>query len=339
MFGEKTPDQSDVSGVPDAQTPRRPSVLAASTLFLIYFAGSMLLLLAYPYFAGVLPENEVARTVFLTMASELLFVLLPGLLLLRLRPKTIEGMRFAPLAPGQARWIVLAALATLFFNGSLSTLWTGLLMSLGLGPGLFSDPTPFPQTAQQWWMLFLMTAVIAPLCEEFFARGILLPAWESYGPRNAIVISALMFMCMHGSIAGMPLQFFAGLVMGYLVVRTGSLRAGVLFHFVNNALNMLMLAFVMGAGVPIPDEKTLYEAARLNMAGGGLIWDVLKLALYGWILVYSVRKLWPDAPMSLPERRQGGTRLKIGSGLVLGLATAFALFLYWAGLMIIWEFL
>ena len=85
------------------------------------------------------------------------------------------------------------------------------------------------------WSSFLVTAIFAPIFEEWMCRGVVLrglltrmkPVW-------AIVISALFFALIHLNPWQALNAFIIGLVMGYVYYRTGSLLLTMLIHFVNN---------------------------------------------------------------------------------------------------------
>lgn len=78
-------------------------------------------------------------------------------------------------------------------------------------------------------------AVLPALVEEFALRGVVLGALRRFGDRFAIVASAILFGLMHGNLQQIPFSFAVGLYLGFAVVRTGSMWAGVILHMVNNA--------------------------------------------------------------------------------------------------------
>lgn len=96
----------------------------------------------------------------------------------------------------------------------------------------------------------LNTLVIAPVYEEFVARGALMGSLQlRWSPWTANVLAAFMFLGMHipgwyfmgmlpGNLArpiGGALSIFVlGLAFGYAVQRSGSLLGGVIAHFLNN---------------------------------------------------------------------------------------------------------
>lgn len=95
-----------------------------------------------------------------------------------------------------------------------------------------------------FWSSFLVTAIFAPVFEEWLCRGMVLrglltkmkPAW-------AIVISALFFAVLHMNPWQALNAFLIGLVMGYIYYKTGSLWLTMLIHFVNNGTSVVMAQF------------------------------------------------------------------------------------------------
>ena len=95
-------------------------------------------------------------------------------------------------------------------------------------------------TGGPFWSSFLLTAIFAPIFEEWLCRGMILrglltkmkPAW-------AIVLSALFFALIHFNPWQALNAFIIGLVMGYVYFKTGSLWLTMLIHFVNNGFAVI----------------------------------------------------------------------------------------------------
>jgi sodium transport system permease protein len=85
------------------------------------------------------------------------------------------------------------------------------------------------------WLFFACLAILPPVCEEILCRGFLLSAFRSrYGVKGAVVISAALFGALHLDLYRFPATFVAGLFLGYVRVRTGTLLGSILFHMVWN---------------------------------------------------------------------------------------------------------
>ncbi|MBR5773421.1 MAG: CPBP family intramembrane metalloprotease [Clostridia bacterium] len=101
--------------------------------------------------------------------------------------------------------------------------------------GAPSDITSVEQISLAgFFVSVIATAVMPALVEEFAIRGVVMQPLRKYGDKFAVVISALVFSIIHGNFQQIPFAFVVGLALGYVVIRTGSIWAGVLLHFLNN---------------------------------------------------------------------------------------------------------
>ena len=91
------------------------------------------------------------------------------------------------------------------------------------------------------WSSFLLTAVFAPIFEEWLCRGMVLRGLlAKMKPGWAIVVSALFFAVLHMNPWQALNAFILGVVMGYVYYKTGSLLLTMLIHFVNNATAVIL---------------------------------------------------------------------------------------------------
>ena len=95
-------------------------------------------------------------------------------------------------------------------------------------------------TGGPFWSSFLLTAIFAPICEEWLCRGMVLRGLlTKMKPGWAIVISALFFAVIHMNPWQALNAFIIGVVMGYVYYKTGSLWLTMLIHFVNNGFAVI----------------------------------------------------------------------------------------------------
>ena len=89
-------------------------------------------------------------------------------------------------------------------------------------------------------------AVVAPIAEELFFRGVTLNAWErEYGPRRGLWGSALLFTAIHvpdGGIFIVPPILILALVLGITYQRTRSLPMVIGIHAAFNAISTILVA-------------------------------------------------------------------------------------------------
>jgi len=89
----------------------------------------------------------------------------------------------------------------------------------------------------------LVLVFIAPLAEELIFRGVFQGSLESaVGHWPGILIAAATFGLLHGRIRFIPVSLL-GLLMGYLVMRTNSLPAGIVAHSIHNLAILCLSQF------------------------------------------------------------------------------------------------
>jgi len=87
------------------------------------------------------------------------------------------------------------------------------------------------------WQLLLLMAVLPACCEELAFRGFVMSGLRHLGNRRqAIIISAVAFGITHTVNQQSLLATLTGLVLGFLVIRGGSIWCPMLFHVLHNGL-------------------------------------------------------------------------------------------------------
>lgn len=113
--------------------------------------------------------------------------------------------------------------------------------------------TTFSGLADTFAGIFLL-AVMGPVVEELcFRHGILRALEEkSSHPRNAIIVSSLMFGIVHLNPAQIMAAFLVGIFLGWLYCSTRSLIPCIICHILNNSLAVLQTR-LLGADVSFRD--------------------------------------------------------------------------------------
>jgi len=120
-----------------------------------------------------------------------------------------------------------------------------------------------PDTAA-WFRVVLMVVVVIPLGEELFFRGLLLRGFLlRYGQRQALVLTALLFAIVHLNPWGLLSIFLVGLLLGWLVLRTGSLLSAWLVHAIYNFAAVLALNSALD-GPPTSENLGAVTAGPLD---------------------------------------------------------------------------
>lgn len=99
-------------------------------------------------------------------------------------------------------------------------------------------------------VLFLGLAIVPGVCEELFFRGIMLSSGRrQMGPAKSIFLSAFFFAVMHLNFANFSFYLILGVVLGFLVLRTGSIATAVLAHVINNGVAIFAGSAVQGTSL------------------------------------------------------------------------------------------
>jgi sodium transport system permease protein len=229
-------------------------------LVVVVFYGSVPLMLA-------VTKEQVGRAI---AASELGFFLLPALLwalLLRVPLKDAFALRL-PSRRGLLGTLLLGA------GGWAVGLAVGSVLSRFQGAVDYSEQLGELLGKNGPLSLFaavLLVAVLPALCEEACFRGVVLTGLSRSGSRGlAVVGSALAFGLFHVNPYHVAAAATLGLVLGYAAYESRSLLPGVLLHFVNNGLQMVLLR--------VPVARAFFES--WVVVGAGVV--VTALAL--WLL-------------------------------------------------------
>jgi membrane protease YdiL (CAAX protease family) len=128
----------------------------------------------------------------------------------------------------------------------IAVLIFGLLLSALSSATNIPLPTNVQSTLAGTPLYFLIfTFLVAPINEEIFFRGFLVPKLgKVFGVTAGIVISALIFAVLHISylsISEFAAALFFGLIAGYAFVRTKSLYTSITGHMLVNFVTIISL--------------------------------------------------------------------------------------------------
>lgn len=91
--------------------------------------------------------------------------------------------------------------------------------------------------------MIMLVAVLPAICEELFFRGVLqrLFIQISRRPWVGIIITAILFSAFHGQFFGFFPRVLLGVLLGAIYWYSGSIWPAILGHFVNNAIQVVMV--------------------------------------------------------------------------------------------------
>lgn len=200
-------------------------------------AGMVVSSAVYPMMGGAAPVAKTAVDLLVAYAVSLLAVFpLIGRMLHIPMCSVWRGGRFD--AKGLTRFV--PAMYT-FGTVGVYLLDMPLYFLLGRGKELSSlipASSVFDRSGPLWCsaVLALCTVAVGPLAEEVFSRGFLLSALAPYGKGFAIIVSSLFFSLGHTSLIKVASTFLLGLVLGYVTLKTGSIKTSFVLHAINNGL-------------------------------------------------------------------------------------------------------
>lgn len=167
---------------------------------------------------------------------------------------------------------VLGCLASMYVTGYIQMFFEGFGFSFSSGD------EPQVNSITDIIALFIGTAIIPPLVEEFAMRNVVMQPLRKYGNLFAIICSALVFGIFHGTPSQIPFAILCGLFLGYAVIATDSIWTGVIIHAIVNGLSCCYYAFLY-----FTDEETADTAYRfvcLVLAGLGFAALLIYISKY-----------------------------------------------------------
>ncbi len=258
---DRHPSETDPS--PETTRTDTPGLRHALGLFVLWLAT---LFLAGPILAEVLsmagvpfrPDSQRGLAVIIAVQGGLTVAVVAW----GLRRGAFDAVATLRLYP-YGQWLVyLVAVATLLALGMLTSLAVAQLTRWlpGLQPDALADLVRQSRFGEPGSFAIFGAAIslIPGLTEELLLRGYILTGLRAeLGPAAAVGSAAALFALMHIEPIHMLLVLPAGLFLGYLVVRTGSLYPAVVAHAANN----------LWATV----ESALWQAARPDLSAEEII--------------------------------------------------------------------
>ena len=243
------------------------SVLMALSSLLIFWFGELLVLLETPD-----PQRSLLFY-FFYLCFYLVSFLVPLIFFKPAMRKT--GSAYRPVRVGvRPSWLILP---TLF--GGVALIWAQSHIN-AMAVGVF----PYASTGAKMSgyaivLELLVTALLPAFCEELLFRGVVMENLLPYGRQNAILISSLLFAVAHQNVAQMLYAFAAGILLGLLYERTGSIWNCVLLHLVNNFASVIILVLSAQFGQNRPIGYLLVECSFYLLGLISLV--LLVLLLFG----------------------------------------------------------
>lgn len=159
----------------------------------------------------------------------------------------------ATLNPSPVIWFLLA-LFTVLINQAMTPLIAWIPK-----PDLIKRI--MTEASQNNLTTFLGIVIIAPVCEEWLCRGIILKGLLTrYSPLKSILWSTIIFSVLHINPSQVVSAFFFGLAFGWIYWRTRALWHCIFMHTVNNAFVFLLMILFPD----FPGNVTIADVTGIN---------------------------------------------------------------------------
>ena len=256
-----TPPELDGTWERKQRSPISAAVVGMLLIGAIYMFGQVLLLVPSLFVllldgsassgaeskldtADVLIQLRTPLLVALTI-SQYLFMALPAWWVVRRWHVGPVGSvaRYLRLRAADWRVMLLTPLLTIAFIPPANYLSQALMDWFGVKEdsmkeleGLFTASS-FPELL----VLSFVIAVTPAICEELFFRGYVQRTFERGLGARSIWVTGVLFGLFHFQPLGLPTLALMGILLGYLYFRTQSLLPGMVAHFTNNFMVVLLL--------------------------------------------------------------------------------------------------
>ena len=150
------------------------------------------------------------------------------------------------------------------------------------------------------YLIYVIVLCLAPaVFEEMLFRGTIASGFKSLGVKMSVVLSALIFMIMHGSPDQTVHQFIVGMILGYLFIKSGNIWLGIITHFFNNFISVTQVYFVsmLSSGIPDDGAEVVDPTVATANPWVSLLLDLaiaIILAVAGYYAVKKIVKMMID---------------------------------------------
>ncbi len=281
-------------------SPLAAAFIGLAVVFVLYqIVGSLLTLLVFGFDIESANMNAMR---LMTIAGEILFILLPALIFAKLIYEDVGTIiRFK--LPGWKEilvFIVGLILLTPLIQ-SYMYLQTFLFEELAKNVSVFQQIKElldtldklvsetyskllFTDSVFEGSFIIFVVAVIPAICEEVFFRGYIQKSFElSLKPVWAIVLTGLFFSLYHFNPYGLVALAGLGIYFGFAAYKSNSIFIPMVLHFLNN-LFAVVLFFILGN-----DEFMQTEAIDPSELGINIFLFIFFLLLFG-VFMFLVSK-------------------------------------------------
>lgn len=216
-------------------------------------------------------------------------------------PKMCSQVYKKPKYFGSAMGMFPAFYGLAIFTNLITILVSSLFQDTDLNESFNTVNELAPDGIVSAIVLFIQLAVIAPIFEEFWFRGIVMESLRPYGNGFAIFVSALLFGLTHANFGQLFYTAVIGVCLGYIAISTKSIVTTTIMHAILNSISGIMLilistdevqSYLLGFGDdndPLVITMLVYMFFVIMLMIVGIIMAMFKLKK---IRRYRVEKMW-----------------------------------------------
>jgi uncharacterized protein len=267
------------------------ALLALFGIFLLYqiVGGGITLLL----FGLDFTDDSVHAIRIATMIGQILFLLIPTLILIRFQTKNIFNfIRLKPIGFREVVFITVGVIAAQQFLQGYLVLQDMIPLPEAVQPFVDSIRESIERmyrtlvmvhTIPELFFVILVVAVVPAFSEEILFRGLVQRNFEySFGLVGGAVVAGIIFAVYHLNPFTLVPLMVLGIVFGLLVYKTGSILAAILAHFINNVVAVISVFYRRGEILIPADGDPSIAGTLLVMLISGLV------AVGCWMLLSQV---------------------------------------------------
>lgn len=225
-------------------------------VFVSRTAASVILSLLYPQLSQLDPN--IAYIIQSVISFVFLYIIPISAAVPLLKPKKMCSKVYKkPEYFGPAMGMFPAFYGLAIFTNLITILISSLFQNTDLNESFNTVNELAPNGIVSAIVLFVQLAVIAPIFEEFWFRGIVMESLRPYGNGFAIFVSALLFGLTHANFGQLFYTTVIGICLGYIAISTKSIVTTTIMHAILNSISGIMLLLIST------------ESAQLYLLGKG----------------------------------------------------------------------
>ncbi len=253
------------------------ALFTCAAVFVLYYYVSSIF---------VSPRGGPFSYVLGAVLSEWLLILLPVVLFaayLKLDFRRTFNLR-------RFRVVHLVGALLLFCGGYLLVLEVAIIQKDLLPvPKEFADAMSKTVRAG-FWPAVLALAVSPAICEEMMMRGFVLAGFDRLSLPGKILINGILFGMYHVLLSRLLPAALLGIMIAFIVVCSGSIFPGMLFHLTNNLVGLIITQYKAECEALFKPLGLADEASRWLEGGSHVPWQLL--AVSAAVLVIGAALLW-----------------------------------------------